>query len=117
MTTHKRGLSLGRPRCIFCDAEGVTGEHLWPHWMTKLLRKDGQKDFTPYVQIESFRNLDTGEVTTGKPSRGRTTGPARARKYRIACRTCNGGWMSVIEQRAKPVLSALFHGLARRADR
>lgn len=85
--------------CIFCGRhDGLSKEHLWPEWMASYL------PLGPH-------NAHISEVHSGIPKQSRTLqrrserpGPVHTKKVRAVCRTCNNGWMSVVETEAKPVL-------------
>ena len=75
----------------------VTNEHAIPQWIGAVLPGDG-----PWRHGHTERHGD-------EPMRGWVKGGPDL-KCKAACRTCNGGWMSQLEGRAKPVLTPVFQG-------
>lgn len=89
-------------QCIFCDKHGgLTGEHLWPQWMHEIIPRGGihQQTHTRFVK-GAFR-------FTIQPEPFFRRQPYRNRQLRIACASCNGGWMSEIETGAQGILRRL----------
>ena len=101
------------PRCIFCGGQGLSGEHLWSKWMAPFVPKtphdqsmEAWHKFTPRMEAVS---------ATYKSARGHTT----TRKLRRVCRKCNNGWMSFLDNAARPLLLPMMSGASvslRRAD-
>jgi hypothetical protein len=92
-------------RCVFCGWEGkLTQEHAWPDWLRDELPRGNDVGF-----IQGQRLIrDQGKIVSTTPLRRET---AANRKVRVVCQqNCNGGWMSRLESRIKPVLLALLHG-------
>ena len=73
-----------RPRCFFCDVEGVTNEHLWPLWMHPLLPED-LKDF--HISYVTSTNFVDGEKVSEKEKREHR-GAVRHTKIRRFCKRC-----------------------------
>lgn len=92
--------------CIFCDAPGpLTKEHLWPNWLRKELaitdrfiyRLEDEKDGRE-LRDKSFPAVPFDQ------------------QVRAVCATCNGGWMSAIEAKAKPLVQRLMRAEGGRLD-
>jgi hypothetical protein len=87
--------------CIFCGRfDGLSKEHIWPRWMAA------------YLPIGKT-NAHVSEVRSGIPKqpstlkqRSERPGPVHTKKVRAVCRRCNSGWMSSIEEEAKPMLQS-----------
>lgn len=77
--------------CLFCHNPPDSREDAFPKWM---IREIGGRR-------RSF-------ITT-LPN-GRTFSSGRPFKPKIACRTCNGGWMSILEKAAGKYLRKLMRG-------
>lgn len=84
-------------KCGFCGRSGVTKDYLWPEWLRRAIE-------------------DSGTVGKGKKSgaagkRGAKSKPSRSEtletKVGMSCKTCNQGWMSALENEAKPLLTAM----------
>jgi hypothetical protein len=76
------------PRCIFCDNESGSEEHLWPDWMHKIVK------FAP-INIQEAN----GPIITGQDPE---------QTINTVCHTCNNGWMSRIEQKNVPRLKPML---------
>ena len=102
----------GRPRCSrtertdngmrlcgFCSGEGVNKEHVWPDWLRKIILDSraigGQKAF--HAQIE--RGGSTSEFKN----------PSLEIKVGMPCSSCNGGWMSALENEVKPFMATMAY--------
>jgi hypothetical protein len=85
--------------CIFCgdDSQGLTSEHVWPQWISRLLKNRGYGLFT----VDGSR--------PGVPRRS-FVGSVMPLTVRAVCRTCNSGWLSELEGIARPVLTRLICG-------
>ena len=85
--------SAGPRSCIFCGMAPVTAEHILPRWLSE------------YLPVR-MRVRRTGSDHPSTQWRERGVG----QRTRAVCATCNNGWMSVIEQEAKPHLVRLLKG-------
>jgi hypothetical protein len=91
--------------CIFCDEFGpLSAEDPIAHWLDKLLQH-----FTTGPRIRHTRKVvEAGEVLD---ERSGTRQTLSVYKVPVVCqRTCNGGWMSELEQEAIPILSPMVLG-------
>jgi hypothetical protein len=85
--------------CIFCGASPpLTAEHVWSKWLA-----------AEVPDLGHFGTEVTGVV--GIP----TTWRRRRRKAssvrpKIVCATCNNGWMSALQEGAKPYIAPLIRG-------
>ncbi|MCX6543880.1 MAG: hypothetical protein NTV05_05645 [Acidobacteria bacterium] len=79
--------------CMFCDRPASSKEDAWPLWLVRMFPASAG------VMVESHR---------------KETGHAEWRQYghfakaRFACESCNNGWMSNLENQAKPIIQALL---------
>lgn len=88
--------------CIFCQSDGLSKEHFWPNWL---------KD---YVDT-TLSDKHTTEVYSGDvkskaelEKKSERSGNLITKKFRVVCTSCNNGWMSALEVKAKPfILSAI----------
>lgn len=97
-------------KCIFClggaaPGNPMTGEHLWSDWMQNagLLQRISRE----YVQTGLNFRRHTAQRTVAQRYR---EGSPHFAKYRVVCKNCNSGWMSAIEEAAKPALILLMKG-------
>ncbi len=81
-------------KCVFCGRGKVTLEHVWPHWIIELI-------------AERFTDTSV-TVTWGKDRERIAPGPDATVKR--VCNACNNGWMSRLEDRAKPILGPMIMG-------
>jgi hypothetical protein len=92
--------------CIFCGGTPLTREHLWPDWLRRELRIRERHRF----RIEQEEDgVETRDI--------RFEAPPFDQKVKAVCAACNGGWMSEIEARAKPLLQPLMRAEGRRLHR
>jgi hypothetical protein len=85
--------------CIFCGESPVTAEHVWPQWARRHL-----------VLNEPQRHERTVQAAGEPQSRHVFSLPPFEVTVRAVCAACNSGWMSRLEQRAKPLLTELLAG-------
>jgi len=84
--------------CIFCGGRVNSKEHAWPNWLVKLLKQTADE------QVATDAQFAGGEVK-------RWVGVDAAIKFKNVCQTtCNGGWMSELEDRARPILTDMLMG-------
>lgn len=90
-------------RCVFCGAAGkMSGEHIWPEWISKLLPE------------EAAREVVTLHVADSHLGRLRSY-QQRIFQMRVkgVCEPCNGGWMSRLESAVKPLIGGMLLGRRR----
>lgn len=87
-------------RCAFCgnDRE-LTKEHVLPAWMRSL-----------WSEVELSGHVTGGRTENGELSEYIHNAPPFSSVVREVCATCNNGWMSRIEGRAKQTLIQLIQG-------
>lgn len=87
-----------RGRCVFCESESVTKEHVFAKSLTKLF--DGQGGAgTDHIVRHVHSHPERGDTTV---KRAKTF----ALLSRKMCRTCNGGWMRKADENVRPLLAA-----------
>lgn len=107
----------GRRVCIFCEKQPpevqISKEHLFADWL---------RQYIPREMTE--HRTRTALVHTNEPDKvsiQKRTGDPHSRRLRCVCTTCNEGWMSRLQEQAKPFLVPLITGvdtpLHRRAQR
>lgn len=79
--------------CLFCSNKASTKENAWPRWLMK-----------------HFPTTDTSHMDAER--RGKNIGPWIKAKPRLKvnwlCDSCNSGWMSRLENKAKPIFESIF---------
>jgi hypothetical protein len=90
-----------RSVCAFCgECERMSREHVFPQWIAAALPGPGAGGFL----AERVSDLDA--LASWKAAKPNT-------QVRIG-KACNEGWMSLLEDRAKPILSSLINPTRRR---
>ena len=79
-------------KCIFCGAAANSREDAWPRWLTSRYGAPG------WMETERGPDLQMKTWPTNR---------AEIRIKRV-CSSCNNGWMSRLEERAKPVIERLL---------
>jgi hypothetical protein len=95
--------------CIFCREGGLSKEDFYPRWL--------RRHFPPPARMNTRHRMQTMTIS----SSGRTTmtpitqgtqsrpGHTISRKLHLVCKKCNNGWMSQLQEAAKPLLLELFN--------
>src|SRR5690606_33239285 len=85
--------------CIFCGRHGdKSREHFYPAWLANHVSMQHPIHHT----AETF--TASGYAPAQLTKSVRRQGHLVTRKLRVVCRTCNNGWMSQLEESAKPLL-------------
>ncbi len=82
-------------KCLFCNQRVSSKEHAWPLWLLRVLRPLGIARATIHAERggqspKSWQVVDDGMTV------------------RCVCASCNNGWMSELENAAKPVIERLL---------
>lgn len=97
-------MAMDRKRCIFCQhIRKMTDEHIWGEWIQAYVPATSNKH-----DLSNVRMKKPGEPAAVQ-IRMRAGDSLNAR-VRVVCGACNSGWMSQIQERAKPFLIPLFDG-------
>ena len=100
-------MTAGARACIYCGAdEKLTSEHVFGDWTRKYVERTYQK-----YSFQSVIAPSPGQAV-GKPVKIRAGDPLNS-QIKAVCAKCNSGWMSQIQERAKPFLIPLFEGSPR----
>jgi hypothetical protein len=94
----------GRRLCLFCAGPGLSREHIWADWLKAYIKKDD-----PRHEISSLFHPAPQRPEMIKEIK-KQEGDVRSRRLRVVCKTCNNGWMSRLQNRAKPILIPLLTG-------
>ncbi|MEO5796115.1 MAG: hypothetical protein ABIP34_14755 [Rhodoferax sp.] len=100
---------MDKPRiagiCVFCGRTGVTKQHVFPDWISKIIPRLGHS----HSQYLIFGAPDhQSNVFFVVPEIRSSRGPLLARKIRNVCKSCNSGWMSHLEVSAKDCLKNMI---------
>jgi hypothetical protein len=90
----------------------MTAEHIWPSWFRKYVPRELTSPkkalhTTGRSWIDANGQRHSTLTTQGKLAR---SGEIADQKLRIVCGTCNGGWMSRLQNAAKPILAPCIKG-------
>jgi len=93
-------------RCAFCGKTGrASNEHVWPQWLRAHANEVSPSRYlhtAGFTRTAADTLAETPTVTTHQP------GSVFNIRARAVCRECNNGWMSALEQQAKPLLLAMI---------
>lgn len=91
-------LAMNKRICVFCDQKAGSREHVLPAWLTK---NDRYKEaIKPAIYTSSLKNLIViHDFQKSVNERGPMPNGNVTCKY--VCASCNGGWMSKIENDMK----------------
>jgi hypothetical protein len=95
-----------RENCIFCRREApLSKQHVWPDWLRGIF---------PSQPVDAIHSQMRTHLVDGalefSPSGKIRNGDMLTTKYRKVCRECNNGWISVVEEAAKPIAQKLILG-------
>lgn len=82
--------------CVFCGRPADTAEHVLPCWLRSAVEADGQ--------------IAKNRVRTERGLRRQWAALAFDTAVNSVCRECNNGWMSRLEESAKPLLQPMIVG-------
>lgn len=86
-----------RMQCIFCGSTAkLTREHVFPQWLREVFPDLGEADY--------LRRLVTFSRDESHQRPGRTFDVV----VRDVCEECNNGWMSALEEQARPILTPML---------
>lgn len=90
---------------MFCGQTGkMTKEHAWPQW----LGRDATVEPRRHTYTSGFHRSDD-DTLTEKPNQAvHRNGSVLTQVVREVCATCNNGWMSRLEEGARPLLERLW---------
>lgn len=89
-------------QCVFCTNPANSREHIWANWL---------RNYVPHTQINHVETRIDLDARGGETiAETRVSGDPRSRKLKVVCSACNNGWMSQVQDRAKPHLVRLISG-------
>jgi hypothetical protein len=84
-----------RPGCLWCRQPDLTREHVFPQWLRKEVTVPPGGEVIGRNRIRQLQRTWDGKIFD--------------LVSKSVCATCNNGWMSELEQRARSVLTTLLH--------
>lgn len=93
--------------CVYCGKPGITKEHIRGAWSRKF--EIGRKTNVRHTlhRWENGNLSGTPKILRGALNR---PGSPRSQTLKIACKSCNTGWMKDVVDRAIPVVKAMSLG-------
>lgn len=89
-----------KKRCLFCERRANSREHVWPQWLTRIIKKLPGEDKTLWaIQANQF----------GQTNRWKRSTPEIVIK-RVCKARCNEGWMSDLEKTSERILRPMING-------
>jgi hypothetical protein len=108
-------------RCIFCQEKNkLTREDFFPRWFREIYPAPLESQRSRLNAEVSWHEQDatTGEIVTKiAPSKLARPGDLADQTLRVVCAPCNNGWMSRLQQAAKPHLIPYIEGRWARPNR
>jgi hypothetical protein len=87
--------------CIFCGGPGLTREHIYANWLRNYIPRE-MKSYTKSSSLIHPTRIKT--LVKKEP------GDPHSRRVKVVCGSCNNGWMSKLQESAKPILIPLIKG-------
>jgi hypothetical protein len=101
-------------RCIFCqEGAKLTREDFFPRWFREIYpaSPESQKSRLNAQVSWHERDAKTGEIVTNiAPGKLARPGDLADQTLKVVCGPCNNGWMSRLQQEAKPCLIPYIKG-------
>lgn len=88
-------------RCIFCGKVGLTKEHMWADWLRSYIPRELDSHSMALTKVSLKKTEQALQRRTGDP---------HSRRIKCVCRECNNGWMSKLQETAKPFLVPILEG-------
>lgn len=92
-------------RCVYCGGTPVSKEHIWSKWIRDILPPEPWHASNLFVRGSVDPNGNGDHLL--KQTK-RWEGAMQSRAPKIVCRTCNNGWMSQVDERAKAPLTKMI---------
>jgi hypothetical protein len=90
---------MARKLCIFCGARVDSVEDVWPKWLLELSKKWPGQWTMAVKRLNKEGTIDSWKQPLPE-----------IRVYAVCQNNCNGGWMSRLENLAKPILIPMIEG-------
>lgn len=90
-------------QCLFCENVANSNEHMWPYWMRSKFQRNAHDTA---IETNHYITASGSYHPDSRPVHGHPT----TRKVKAVCRPCNNGWMSALEDEAKPMLAQMLSG-------
>lgn len=94
-------------RCVFCDREAKSGEHVIPRWLGEPL-KDSHAVAPGMRRIGLTHRYTPPAGRDAEAREWSTPGPDLVTNE--VCGQCNNGWLAELEERVKPTLGKIVRG-------
>jgi hypothetical protein len=87
--------------CIFCGSLGLSHEHIWPDWLRNYIPRTMNEHRTMSAEVYLYKEETSLQRRTGDP---------HSRRIYCVCGSCNSGWMSRLQEQARPFLVPMLTG-------
>lgn len=105
-------MSKEQKKCIFCKGTGMTKQHVFPQWLKNVVElpdpTTGSLKSIGDVKAYVFDGDGAIIDVIKQPFYEHKQGHVGSTALRIVCSNCNLGWMSSLEELAKPILTPLI---------
>ena len=95
-------------KCVFCGGGNLTKEHIWPNWLKPYIPRNALPISVHAMSLTATG--PTGRFSIRKPGLLDRPGDSQSQRLRVVCRSCNNGWLSRMQQSAKPILIPYLDG-------
>lgn len=102
--------TVGKPKrgkCIYCDNNDLTDEHIFPEWLGSIYPRRFQKTAHTLRRPERHVFFEHSEM---HPETKQHYHDPYTTKVRNVCAECNNGWMSKLQNEAKDIVIAFANG-------
>jgi hypothetical protein len=89
-------------KCIFCGGSPTTKEHVFSRWTHKYMPPRQTGKAQSVIAVEHAEKIESTEY--------KMPGEMRDWQIKCVCARCNNGWMSRLEDAAKPIMKRLIEG-------
>ncbi len=93
-----------RKTCIFCGSTNLSRTHIWPEWINQLFPGNHRQHEATMMSSPDLANAEVRVAV--KLKQGKMT----SQKPRLACISCNTGWMKRFEDAMAPILKPVIAG-------
>lgn len=102
------GKKITKGKCLYCSYEGVLSqEHVLPDWLSNVFPPENRQSYKRLERPDFIDFSKTSDVNSKFYSQNKTIYDSKV--YNV-CKECNNGWMSNLQNIAKPFVSSLGRG-------
>jgi hypothetical protein len=94
--------------CVFCGGKPLSKEHIFADWMADYIPRTLPRHRLVTTVVFDDRTEERTRRREGDP---------HTRTVRCVCEPCNNGWMSRLQEEAKPIVGPMLQGRSARLNR